>query len=221
MYTGGRPARKNRRPYTAAGQAMPAGASREGLSRTTRDNTTRGPPAGGGYDAARSLIERANARMGGKGNPHRGSAFAAGPRPRAGSPVEGRNPSRVPGSSGRWPLAQEQRAAQAHARPQWQPPSARGGGISTWLVAPSRRERQEAASAALLQVPPEPPERVEREQRWLRWRGVARDARSARAAAVKHVNEAARITALAHHGSRESHILHFRILFHAIGRFRR
>ena len=39
---------------------MPAGASREGLSRTTRDKTTRAPPAGGGYDAARSLIERAH-----------------------------------------------------------------------------------------------------------------------------------------------------------------
>ena len=36
VHTGGRPARKNRRPRTAAGQAIPAGTSREGLSRTTR-----------------------------------------------------------------------------------------------------------------------------------------------------------------------------------------
>ena len=54
------------------------------------------------------LIERAHEK---KGNPHRGSAFAAAPRPRAGSPGKARNPSHVPGSSGRWPLAQERRAA--------------------------------------------------------------------------------------------------------------
>ena len=53
-----------------------AGASREGLSRITRDKTTRASPARGGYDAAWSLIERAH---GGKREP----AFAAcaGPRP--------------------------------------------------------------------------------------------------------------------------------------------
>ena len=60
VHTGGRPARKNRRPCTAAGQAMPAGASREGLSRTTRDKAHVAPPARGGYDAAWSLIERAH-----------------------------------------------------------------------------------------------------------------------------------------------------------------
>ena len=130
-----------------------------------------------GWLRRRMVLDRTRA-WGKKGNPHRGSAFAAGPRPRAGSPGEGRNPSRVPGSSGRWPLAQERRAARAHARPQWRPPSARGGGISTWLAAPSHRGRQETASAALLQVPREPPERVEHEQRWLRWRGVAREARA-------------------------------------------
>ena len=42
---------------------MPAGASREGLSRTTRDYYTHvAPPAGGGYDAAWSLIERAHGK---------------------------------------------------------------------------------------------------------------------------------------------------------------
>ena len=62
MHAGGGPAarRNRRRPRTAAGQAIPAGASREGLSRTTRDKTTRAPPARGGYDAARPLIERAH-----------------------------------------------------------------------------------------------------------------------------------------------------------------
>ena len=127
------------------------------------------------------VLDRTRA-WGKKGNPHRGSAFTAVPRPRAGSPGEGWNPSRVLGSSGRWPLAHERRAARAHARLQWQwrPPSARGGGISTWIAAPSHRGRQETASAALLQVPREPPERVEREQRWLRWRGVAHEARARR-----------------------------------------
>ena len=97
---------------------MPAGASSEGLSRTTRDKAHVASPARGGYDAARPLIERGH---GGKKGTHTGvlAAFAAGPRPRAGSPGEGRNPPRVPGSSGRWPLAQERRAARAHARPQW------------------------------------------------------------------------------------------------------
>ena len=49
MHAGGRPARRNRRPCTAAGQAVPAGASGEGLSRTTRDKAHVAPPAGGGY----------------------------------------------------------------------------------------------------------------------------------------------------------------------------
>ena len=67
MHTGGRPARKNRRPRNAAGQAIPAGASREGLSRrTTRaykgQGAARGSTCRGGWllDAAWSLIERAH-----------------------------------------------------------------------------------------------------------------------------------------------------------------
>ena len=54
---------KNRRPRTAARQAVPAGASREGggpVSDYKLQGTIRtyvAPPAGGGYDAARSLIE--------------------------------------------------------------------------------------------------------------------------------------------------------------------
>ena len=186
MHAGGRPARKNRRSRTAAGQAMPAGASREGLSRnTTRNNNTHvaPPPSAatrGCYDAAWSLIEIAH---GGGREPTPGFCLCGRTETACRVPRGRSEPapvSRVPGSSGRcWPLAQERRAARAHARPQWRPPSARGGGIGTWLAAPSHRGRQEAASAALLQVPREPTERgVEREQRWFRWRGVARKARA-------------------------------------------
>ena len=83
------PASENRRPYTTAGQAAPGGPSGEGSSRTTREKATRAPPAGGGYDAARSFVERASGKKEGK-NPRRGAATAraAGPRPRAGSPGE-------------------------------------------------------------------------------------------------------------------------------------
>ena len=178
MHAGGRPARRNRRPRTAAGQAVPAGASGEGLSRTTRDYTHVAPPAGGGYDAAWSLIERAR---GEKREPTPGFCLCG--RTEAARRVPRGRSEPAPGAGffrplARWPLAQERCAARAHARPQWRPPSARGGGISTWLAAPGHRGRQETASAALLQVPRDPPERAEREQRWLRWRGVAREARA-------------------------------------------
>lgn len=56
------PASENRRPYTTAGQAAPGGPSGEGSSRTTREKATRAPPAGGGYDAACSLVERASGK---------------------------------------------------------------------------------------------------------------------------------------------------------------
>ena len=60
------PASENCGPYTTAGQAAPGGPSGEGSSRTTREKATRAPPAGGGYDAARSLVERASGKKEGK-----------------------------------------------------------------------------------------------------------------------------------------------------------
>ena len=154
-----------------------AGASREGLSRTVKGQHDARSTCQG-WLRRRTVLDRTRAR-GGKGT-HTGVLPLRQDRGRAPGPPGkvGTRPGCRPGSSGRWPLAQERRAARAHARPQWRPPSVRGGGISTWLAAPSHRGRQETASAALLRVPREPPERAEREQRWLRWRGVAREARA-------------------------------------------
>ena len=60
------PASENRRPYTTAGQAAPGGPSGEGSAATTRENAHVAPPAGGGYDAACSLVERASGKKEGK-----------------------------------------------------------------------------------------------------------------------------------------------------------
>ena len=104
---------------------MPAGASRPGLSRTTRDKTARvARSTCRGWLRRRTVLDRTRA-WGGK-ETHTGfclcgRAEAARRVPRGRSePAPGGGFFRLP-AAGRWPLAQERRAAgaRAHARPKW------------------------------------------------------------------------------------------------------